>query len=427
MLEKLLRITERYIPKKLYNFFQPAYHYSLATLGAVAYGYPSKKIHVIGITGTKGKSSTAEFVNAVLEAKGYKTAVLSTISFKIGNDIRPNKFKMTMPGRFFVQQFLHDAVQSGCEYAIIEMTSEGARFYRHKGISIDTLIFTNLSPEHIESHGSFNNYLKAKLSLAKAVSKSNKPTRRIIANNDNHYGAHFMIYDVDHNIPYSLKDLEIKKQNENESVILYKGETIHIPLPGIFNIYNALAALKYGETQGIENSVMKSGIESLKQIRGRVEKVNVGTEQNFTVVVDYAHTDDSLKKLYETFPQKKGEKKICVLGGTGGGRDSWKRAVMGAVADTYCDEIILTNEDPYDEDPEKIVREITEGITKHTPKVIMDRRKAIREAINMAKKNDVVLITGKGTDPYIMGPDGTREMWDDATVAKEELLKLKRE
>ena len=230
-MEKILRTIERVIPKKLYRALQPVYHYTLAIVGAIAYGYPSKKIHVVGITGTKGKSSTTEFVNAILEAKGYKTAVLSTISFKIGNDVRPNKFKMTMPGRFFVQQFLHEAVQSGCEYAVIEMTSEGARFFRHKGIALDTLIFTNLSPEHIESHGSFNNYLQAKLKLAKAVAKSSKPIRRVIANVDNHYGPNFMIYDVDHNVPYSLKDVEIKKQDDKESVIVYKGETITLPLP----------------------------------------------------------------------------------------------------------------------------------------------------------------------------------------------------
>jgi UDP-N-acetylmuramoyl-L-alanyl-D-glutamate--2,6-diaminopimelate ligase len=426
-MEQFLRKVERYIPKKLYRFLQPYYHYLLAIIGNTMYGFPSRKIHVIGITGTKGKSSTTEFVNAILEAKGYKTAVLSTITFKIGNDVRPNKFKMTMPGRFFVQKFLYDAVQSGCEYAIIEMTSEGARFYRHKGIAIDTLIFTNLSPEHIESHGSFNNYLNAKLRLAKAVAKSSKSVRRIIANRDNQYGAHFMIYDVDHNVPYSLKELEIIKQDENESVVSYNGTSITIPLSGTFNIYNALASIKYAETQEIDLETIKRGIESLKQIRGRVEKVTVGNEQNFTVVVDYAHTDDSLKKLYETFKQgavRDGGKMIAVLGGTGGGRDTWKRRVMGAIADEYCEEIILTNEDPYDEDPEKIVAEIKEGITKHSVKVIMDRREAIRDAIHSAKKYDVVLITGKGTDPYIMGPNGTKEVWDDATVAREELNTL---
>jgi UDP-N-acetylmuramoyl-L-alanyl-D-glutamate--2,6-diaminopimelate ligase len=421
-MEKILRKIERLVPKKLYKLSQPFYHYLLATTGAVIYGFPSKKIHVVGITGTKGKSSTTAFVNAVLEANGYKTAVLSTISFKIGKDEQPNLFKMTMPGRFFVQKFLHDAVQAGCEYAVIEMTSEGARFYRHKRIHIDTLIFTNLTPEHIESHGSFDNYLKAKLRLAKAVAKSNKPVRRVIGNRDNPYGVHFMIHDVDHNVPYSLKDIEIISQDENQSVIKYKGETITIPLPGTFNIYNALAAITYGETQDIKVETMKQGIESVKQIRGRVERVDEG--QDFTVVVDYAHTDDSLKKLYETYPKKNGSRNIAVLGGTGGGRDTWKRAVMGAVADEYCDEIILTNEDPYDEDPLKIITDIQEGVTRHEAKVIVDRREAIREAIKLAKKGDVVLITGKGTDPYIMGANGSRIKWDDATVAREELQKI---
>ena len=438
-MEKFLRKLEKVIPKKLYKLSQPLYHYILANTGAVMYGFPSKKIHVVGITGTKGKSSTTAFVNAVLEANGYKTAVLSTISFKIGKDERPNLFKMTMPGRFFVQKFLHNAVQAGCEYAVIEMTSEGVRFYRHKGIHIDTLIFTNLTPEHIESHGSFDNYLKAKLRLAKAVAKSKKSVRRIIANKDNPYGAHFMIHDVDHNIPYSLKDVEIISQDENQSIIKYKNETIAVPLPGTFNIYNALAAITYGETQGVSVETMKQGIESVKQIRGRVEKIMAG--QDFTVVVDYAHTDDSLKKLYETFEpagsrlgrelagvhsgRKSNRKMIAVLGGTGGGRDSWKRAVMGAVADEYCDEIILTNEDPYDEDPLTIIANIKEGVTKHEAKVIIDRRDAIREALKIAKKGDVVLITGKGTDPFIMGPNGSKVKWDDATVAREELLRLK--
>jgi UDP-N-acetylmuramoyl-L-alanyl-D-glutamate--2,6-diaminopimelate ligase len=417
-MENLLRAAEKVIPKKVYKFFQPAYHYSLAFLGAILYGFPSRKINVIGITGTKGKSSTASFVNAVLEAQGYKTAVLSTIHFKIGNEITPNKYKMTMPGRFFVQKFLHDALQAGCDYAILEMTSEGARFYRHSHVHMDTLIFTNLSPEHIESHGSFENYLNAKLRLAKRIAKSKKDNRRVIANNDNSYGAHFMIYDVDHNIPYSLKEVTVKDQTSVDSLIEYKGVEIKIPVPGTFNIYNALAALRYGETEGIAVETMKRGIEALSHIRGRMERVTVG--QDFDVIVDYAHTDDSLKKVYETF---KDQRKICVLGGTGGGRDTWKRPVMGQIAETYCDEIILTNEDPYDEDPRKIIDDIAVGITEKKPEIIIDRREAIAAAIKKAKKGDVILITGKGTDPFIMGPNGTKEVWDDAEVAREELHK----
>lgn len=418
-MEKLLRATEKIIPRKVYTFFQPAYHLALAITGTAIYRKPSRHIYVIGVTGTKGKSSTTEFVNAVLEGAGKKTAILSTIRFKIGQDSRANKFKMTMPGRFFVQKFLYDAVKNNCEYAIIEMTSEGARFFRHVGIEMDALLFTNLSPEHIESHGSFEKYKAAKLRLVKHLAKSKKPARVSVANIDNKHGFSFLIHDVEKNVGYSLKDVKILSENTSSSIVEYKGTNITIPLPGKFNILNALSSIKLAEELGISLSVIKSGIESLKTIRGRVEKVDVG--QNFTVVVDYAHTDDSLKKLYEAFPSSR---KIAVLGSTGGGRDSWKRPVLGKIADEYCDEIIITNEDPYDEDPIKIIEEVAKGVTTHTPTIILDRREAIAHALSLARTGDTVFITGKGTDPYIMGPHGTKEVWDDATVAKEELEKI---
>lgn len=418
-MEKVLRKVEKIIPRKVYTFFQPAYHLALALTGTALYRKPSRRIYVIGITGTKGKSSTAEFVNAVLEGAGKKTAVLSTIRFKIGDNSRANKFKMTMPGRFFVQKFLHDAVKNGCEYAIIEMTSEGARFFRHVGIEMDALLFTNLSPEHIESHGSFEKYKAAKLRLVKHLAKSKKPNRLSIANIDNKHGFSFLIHDVEKNIGYSLKDVKILSENTSSSIIEYKGINISIPLPGKFNILNALSSIKLAEELGVSLPVIKSGIESLKIIRGRVEKVEAG--QNFTVVVDYAHTDDSLKKLYEAFPSSR---KIAVLGSTGGGRDSWKRPVLGKIADENCDEVIITNEDPYDEDPLHIINAVASGVTHRTPIIIVDRREAIAKAIRLARPGDTVLITGKGTDPYIMGPNGTKEIWDDATVAREELEKF---
>ena len=418
-MEKLLRTTEKLIPRKVYTFFQPAYHLALAVTGTIIYRKPSRHIYVIGITGTKGKSSTTEFVNATLEGAGKKTAVLSTIRFKVGDTTRPNKFKMTMPGRFFTQKFLRDAVDAGCEYAIIEMTSEGARFYRHTGIEMDALIFTNLSPEHIESHGSFAKYKKAKLRLVNHLANSNKPVRLSIANIDNEHAHSFLISPVEKNIGYSLKHVHILSETPNESVIEYVGEKITIPLPGKFNISNALAALALATELGIPVSESKKGIEALSLIRGRVEKINCG--QNFTVIVDYAHTDDSLRKLYETFPSSR---KIAVLGSTGGGRDGWKRPVLGKIADEYCQEIIITNEDPYNEDPEKIMNEVASGVTSHTPLLIIDRREAIAKALSMAHTGDTILITGKGTDPYIMGPNGTKEIWDDAEVVREELVKM---
>lgn len=418
-MEPILRKAQKIIPKKLYTFFQPYYHLILAITGTVIYRKPSRHIFVIGVTGTKGKSSTAEFINAVLEASGKKTALLSTIRFKVGDVSHPNKYKMTMPGRFFTQKFLRDAVTAKCDYAIIEMTSEGARFYRHVGVALDALIFTNLMPEHIESHGSFENYKQAKLRLVKHLAKSTKPNRLSIANTDSKHGYSFLIHTVDRNISYSLKDVQILSETSTGSDISYKGTTIHIPLPGKFNIANALASIKLAEELHTPLELIKSGIESLQQIRGRVERIDQG--QNFSVIVDYAHTDDSLRKLYETFSTGR---KIAVLGSTGGGRDTWKRPVLGKIADEYADVIIITNEDPYDEDPQKIIEEVAEGVTRHTPIKIINRREAIRHALSLALPGDVVLISGKGTDPYIMGPNNTKEVWDDATVVREELQKI---
>ncbi len=420
-MEKILRTIEKIMPKKLYRFLQPYYHFVLAILGTIIYRTPSKHIYVIAVTGTKGKSSTAEFINAVLEASGKKTAVLSTIRFKVGDKSRPNKFKMTMPGRFFTQEFLREAVDAKCKYAIIEMTSEGARFFRHVGVQMDVLIFTNLSPEHIESHGSFANYKKAKLRLVKHLARSPKPFRLSIANIDNEHAPSFLLSDVEKNIGYSLEDVEIISDTPNGSEINYNGTKIKIPLPGKFNISNALAAITLAKELNISDKDIKKGLEELSLIRGRVEKIEEG--QDFTVIVDYAHTDDSLRKLYETFPTSR---KIAVLGSTGGGRDSWKRPVLGKIADENCSEIIITNEDPYDEDPMKIINEVASGVTSHTPKIILDRREAISHALSIAEKGDTVLITGKGTDPYIMGPNGTKIIWDDAKVAREELEKLKK-
>lgn len=432
-MEKILRTIEKITPKKLYRLFQPAYHFLLATTGTVIYRKPSRKLFVIGITGTKGKSSTTEFVNAILEAVGKKTAILSTIRFKVGDISQPNKYKMTMPGRFFTQKFLHDAAEAHCEYAIIEMTSEGARFYRHLGVELDALIFTGLSPEHIESHGSFEKYKQAKLRLVKHLAKSNKPSRISIANVDNKHAFSFLIHAVEKNRGYSIKDVEIISEDSTSSTIIYKGETITIPLPGKFNISNTLAALTLAQEIGIPLEEAKKGIESLTSIRGRVEKVNVDhfnntqDKQPFDIIVDYAHTDDSLRKLYEAFKPtalKNGTRLLAILGSTGGGRDTWKRPVLGQIADEYCDEIIVTNEDPYDEDPMTIIKEVASGVTTHTPVLILNRREAIAYAISHAQKGDIILISGKGTDPYIMGPKGTKEVWDDAEVVREELRKI---
>ncbi len=399
-----------------------AYHYLLAFLAALRYGFPSRHIKVVAITGTKGKSTTAEYVNAILEKAGYKTALSSTIRFKIADRSVPNKYKMTMPGRFFLQRFIRKAVNEKCDWIILEMTSEGAKQFRHKFIYLDALLFTNISPEHIESHGSFENYLKAKLKIGKALEKSPKRPRILVANADSQHADKFLRLHVEYAIPISLTQAEPIEEHPYGIEFRFEDLRIFLKQKGKFSVQNALLALSFARIIGIEPKIGKIALEELRLVPGRMEFINEG--QDFDVVVDYAHTTDSLKKLYtEAF---KDRKKICVLGSTGGGRDKWKRPEMARIASTYCERVILTDEDPYEEDPMQIIKDMKAGADMKKTEIILDRREAIKKAIKlaMAGVGDTVLITGKGTDPYIMRANGEKEPWSDAAVAHEVLREL---
>lgn len=419
MLNNILYHIKKFIPVWLFSWLQPLYHISLAFLAAIVYRFPSRNIKVVAVTGTKGKTSVTEMINAIFENAGFKTALSNTIRFKIGNESTDNLYKMSMPGRFFIQKFLRQAVDAKCDYVFMEVTSQGALLNRHRFIDFDALIFTNLSPEHIEAHGSYENYVNAKLSIAEAVAKSSKPKTVLVANADDRVSDLFLKKDFAEKKLYSLEDARPYNIFKEGFAMTVHGTLIRSPLSGEFNIYNELAAITYAETEGVKVEVARDAIEKLMMIRGRVEKIDEG--QDFSVIVDYAHTPDSLQKLYDVF---KGTRRICVLGNTGGGRDTWKRDEMAKIAENECDEIVLTNEDPYDDDPQEIVNEMALGITKKPKHVIMDRREAIAKALSLAKTGDSVLITGKGTDPYIMGPNNTKILWSDAEVAREELRKL---
>ncbi len=419
MLDKTLRIIEKFIPEALYGWAQPIYHYKMALLGAIFYRFPGRKIKVVLVTGTKGKTSVTEMLSLILEKAGYKTAVLNTIRFKIADRSMDNLYKMSMPGRFFVQRFLRSAVNNHCDYAIIEATSEGARFFRHRFTCPDGFIFTNISPEHIESHGSYEKYVLAKVSIVKELGKSPKKHTVMVVNEKDKEAPRFLAEKADEKITFAHDEAEPYEIKKRGIVFMWDGIEIESPYSGLFNIENCLAAATFAKTQGVSKEKIREALSHFFVIRGRVEMIEAG--QNFDVVVDYAHTPDSLSKFYKVF---EGTRRICVLGNTGGGRDKWKRKDMAEIADTNCDHIILTNEDPYDEDPYAIVKEMASFMTKKSPEIIMNRREAIKRALSLAKKGDSVLITGKGTDPYIMGPKGSKTPWSDATVAKEEIEKI---
>lgn len=419
MYEKVTIIGKKIIPRSIFSAANPLYHKILSFISALIYRFPSNNIFIVGVTGTKGKSSTVELVNAILEEAGYTTALSGTVRFKIGKESTDNMYKMSMPGRFVIQKFLRDAVNAKCTYVVMEMTSQGVAQYRHKNIHLDALIFTNLSPEHIESHGSYENYRNAKLELAKSLELSSKKRKLIIVNKDDKEAHRFLAYKIPESYTFSLKDAEPYILHDDGVSLTIDGKTFKSPLPGIINIYNMLAAITFAKTQNISNDIIVRALEKFTGTRGRIERIDEG--QNFKVIVDYAHTADSLQKFYQIFGNTR---KICVLGNTGGGRDKWKRSEMAKVAEEYCDEIILTNEDPYDEDPRSIVEDMSKALTKKKAEIIMDRREAVASALKKARPGDAVLLTGKGTDPYIMGPNNSKIPWSDAEVAREEIRKI---
>jgi UDP-N-acetylmuramoyl-L-alanyl-D-glutamate--2,6-diaminopimelate ligase len=425
-MKALKNFLRPFIPKKVFLFFQPAYHYLLAFFSALFYGFPSRNIHIVAITGTKGKTSTAEMVNAILEEAGWKTALGGSLRFKIGNKSELNTFGMSMPGGGFLQKFIKQAVKEKCDWIVLEMTSEGAKQFRHKFIHLDALIFTNLAPEHIESHGSFEQYIQDKKQIAILLGTSPKVRRVAILNGSDKYVHEFNHHSTTETILYSMEDAKPYTSNSGGITMQFDGVTIHSPLIGEFNILNMVAAAHFAKSFGIEMPVIARAFSKLNLIRGRMEHITLKTnhplknKQNFDAVIDYAHTIESLEALYSSFPN---QRKICVLGNTGGGRDTWKRPGMAEIADKYCDEIILTTEDPYDEDPLHIIEDMRASIKNHTPKIIIDRSKAIREAVLLAKENDVVLATGMGSQQYMCVAKGKKIPWDDASVMREAIEK----
>ncbi len=415
----IVHFLKKIVPESLVEPLRPIYHRALSFIMALAYGFPAKKLVVIGVTGTKGKSTTAEMLFAILRTAGYKTALLSTIRFALNDDSEPNRYKMTLQGRGFAQAFMRRALRAGCTHLVIELTSESVLQYRHWFLALDGLIVTNIQREHIERHGSFENYVAAKRALVETLARSSKKSRILVANSDMPETEAFLsIHGITQAIGFGAGDMHNITSTDRVVSFDYAGEHFSIPLPGSFNALNALAAIKLCSAFGISLAANASALAALPPVRGRVVHVDAG--QDFIAIVDYAHTPDSLQALYDAF---KGHRKICVLGNTGGGRDTWKRSLMGKIADNSCNTVILTDEDPYDEDPRAIVAAMAEGM-RRTPEIIMDRREAIRAALRAARSGDAVLISGKGTDPFIMGPNGSKAPWSDAAVVRDELERL---
>ena len=411
MINLLRKITPEFVLK--------AYHYVIAIVADMVYGHPSGKLIVIGVTGTKGKSTTSNFICEVLNKAGKKCALMTTANFRIGDKEWLNPYKQTMLGRFKTHQFLKRAVEEGCEYAVVETSSEGMVQYRHIGIEYNIGVFTGLSKEHIEAHGSFENYKEAKKVLFKVIEKNKG---KIVANGDDEYSKEFLDFNVEEKLTFGLEsgdlrgeDIQMNKKGMNFKV---SGVDFQVNLLGDFNVLNTMAALATVKLCGVGLEESAKVLKEYYPKIGRMEFINEG--QDFTVVVDYAYEPKGYEKVYKLLYGLKGEGRLIgVLGSCGGGRDRDRRPVIGRLASKYLDIGIVTNEDPYDDDPEEIVDQIMAGGDKEKLQKVMDRGDAIKKALELAQAGDMVVITGKGCEQAIAVENRKKIPWDDRKVARE--------
>ena len=371
-----------------------------------------------------------ELLHSILQQSGNRVASVSSLRFRIGDTETPNHLGMTMPGRFFLQRFFSRAAKAGCSYAVVEVTSQGVEQYRHRFIRFDAAVMTNVFPEHIEAHGGFEPYIRAKLDFFWRLPK----TGIAVINRGSPYYERFTAATAAEICRYGIEKIEYKKniwpvrnfqQGINGIMFDMKGNQIKSRLQGGFNAENILAAIAVCLALRIPLEKIAQGIRMLDIVPGRMEIIQ---SKPFSVVVDYAHTPDSLESVYRALAAGEGlGRMICVLGAAGGGRDIWKRPEFGKIAAHFCQEIIITNEDPFDESPERIMEDIADGVKQAqfggTMKIIEDRREAIRSAISAAQDHDTVIITGKGSEIYIRVANGQRIAWSDAGVVREELMK----
>jgi len=395
--------------KQLYERAKGIYHFGLAFIGALIYRHPARSLFVIGITGTKGKSTTVELLAAIFGAAGYKVATLSTVQVRVGDIIEKNQTGNTMPGRFYMQKFLRRAADAGCHYAIIELTSQGISQHRHRFIDFYIAAVTNLHPEHIEAHGSYEAYRAAKVSFFRYAASHPHDGKINFFVNENMPDANFFLESVKGKqvVRYSRQGFVQHELNGDPKILIDW-------FASDFNMENAALATAIARSQGVATEVIIKAFNLFEGVPGRLEPVT--WPNGPTVYIDYAHTPDSLKALYG-FLRSRARMLIGVFGSAGGGRDKWKRQKFGEVAAHYCDEIILTSEDPYNEDPLEIARQIAVGIGDKKPfKIIANRKEAICEAIKQARPGDIVAVTGMGSQVFFYGPKGEKLPWSERAI-----------
>ncbi len=432
---------ERFFPQtkaiktSLYSSLLLTYHKLKAMVAAYYYGFPARKLRVIGVTGTNGKTTVVNLITNVLVASGKKVGMTSTVNFRLGDKTWMNATKMSTQSPFFIQKFLKQMVEEGCTHAVLEVTSHALVQSRTWGVDFDTVLLTNVTGDHIEYHGGFAEYQEAKSLLFKNLLAGPRKSERERVSILNADDASFIAFDripSEKKMTYGLQSgtcfaSDVKLGAEGTDFMLHTpaGEIgLRMNLPGVPNVYNALSVACVALSENISLNILKKVFAETEPVPGRYELVREG--QPFHVVVDYAHNIDAINgvlTMYSEITKSIGSKLIVVFGATGGGRDKAKRPVIGKLLDQYSDVLVLTSDDPYEEDEWEIITMVSEGVTRNEGErywKIPSRREAIRTALFVAEKNDIVLIAGKGAEPVQM-IYGQRRDWDDRKVVREVL------
>jgi UDP-N-acetylmuramoyl-L-alanyl-D-glutamate--2,6-diaminopimelate ligase len=380
-------------------------HALLGKMASRFYGLPSTKLHVAGITGTNGKTTTTYLIESLLKAAGRKAGVIGTISYRYGG--LELKADNTTPGATEAHSLLKDMYESDVRFVAMEVSSHALDQKRVEGIEFDVGIFTNLTHDHLDYHGDIDSYKSAKaLMFKRYLEHSSKEKRYAILNMDDEAVRYMIPGEPVQSLFYSLKApadgylVDYREDIRGLSLtISLKGKNISFetPLVGLFNASNILASALYGHILGMTATTMKKGIEGLHGVPGRLERVK--NNRDAAIFVDYAHTPDALKKVLEMLNRLK-EGRLILVFGCGGDRDRAKRPVMGEIASNLADLSIITSDNPRSEDPVLIIDDIKKGFSGNSFKVIENRRDAIYEAVNMLKDNDVLLVAGKGHEDY---------------------------
>ncbi len=383
------------LPDSVIKIVVPDSRYALALLANKFYNFPSKQMKMVGVTGTNGKTTTTHIIDSLLMQK-FRTGIIGTLYYKINGKI--HKSKDTTPEPPDLQEIFTNMVNENVEYCAMEVSSHGIDFFRVQGVDYNVALFTNLSQDHLDYHKTMDIYLKTKMKLFQWL----RPEDYAIANIDDPHGKDFLnvtqakkiTFGINNQADIMAKDIRFSIKGTDYRLVTPKGEIeIQQKLVGMFNVYNSLAAVAVAVTQGMDLATIKKGLEENIVVAGRFQLVDKG--QPFSVVVDYAHTPDGMEKVL-SLTQNLNPNRVVTVFGCGGDRDKEKRPIMGEIADKYSDEVVLTADNPRNEDPETIISEIEQGVKGTTCTKIIDRGKAIEYAIKNAGEGDIIMIVGKG-------------------------------